>query len=1200
MKKFTLALLSLLLVPLGMMAQSVTVSPSSGNFVAAVSESSQEVGFQRGWSAMWRHEQLPLNFVTSDETTLTEGGEIAIPAGNMNSKDGNLLLIGGSIDDSYFVLSLPKGYRFKGYKITMQNDMNGESYANFDFDSSTKSFEELDGSLTGEVLVTTGEMASTNETVEYSITRMSKTDNDMSNQLYFHLNRGNKEAFCCITVTSFTVYFTAEGTFDAAITPMKADVAKSLVMSPFKTNKIDIGAVESRRVYGQDEQYHTYYGYSYENVTDLSAYTYIYQEDAIQDGVPLDVAETKKIHPVTIGGKNYFAFENGVYYAEAPTQVYTPTGLSAPIGYRIVGADFNADYGTATSGTSVTRDVYYIRYRYGYGGNYYYLNNQLAFARNNQFGWVIDERGNIQDPSTGQYLACYGEGDTRTLSWSTDPDGRWNLRRGQVGGNTYYIYYLSDGGNYYYLQSSVNDAGTPYVIKNGTSDRVSSTSGTQTYTTASYTPGAYTLSVYDKTGTSVPPNNTISVNGTGSTGTINVDEYNNDAVKFEISGLAEGQQALVEVSLSMQALNPYIDNMNLVCHDPDNQLSLSQQFTAEDFSVGGETFNFAIPSTYSETDLTFTFSDLYSSYGDNTYYTGTSLEQDGVARYSFVTSPYFTPINGNGNDGLYATGVYDPDHTYTEKVVATTAGNIRFRFNNADELLNTNPTPLAINYLKEFPFSVSAYLDSTDPDAEEGTTAEAGAFEAVILNAKDAASGTYYVFTADETRYNIAPSKAWQHRYYAFYRLAIELNTQTYEPVLTWNKVYNETCYYGQDGSDASDSMWGLKLGTVLEGTTTSVAGYLTSDEIDKAIADALDENNEDAPATTAQILYVDAGDLYSIVSSSNTGEVTLPALKAKLGTNALFYLPANTTSTLDNFAYKTSATDASFRAGKDIVLTDRQPFYAPYDIQVDIDNKVTYSRVITVPKNGKVTSATVIMPFNILVDDYGRHTSLDNNSFFLHLMQNKNCLTTGGDDAEDYVYFPVLVGATETTPNYPYLVEVENAPSDGSVSFEISQKGALIVATPSDEYVENGDYTFTGETGSGTKDGTTYTFTNHGSYSGKQLAKDGNFFYFAKGMFLRSNDFSYGGPIYMYPFRTYYSTTSTTSSAGAKALSSFNVIFGEGNGTDGVESVENDLSIDMNAPVFDLQGRKLADGLNRSNLGKGIYVISGKKIIIK
>ena len=48
-------------------AQNVTISPSSGKLVAALTYDN-EIGFQHGWSSLWRHNQLPLTLTVSDKT----------------------------------------------------------------------------------------------------------------------------------------------------------------------------------------------------------------------------------------------------------------------------------------------------------------------------------------------------------------------------------------------------------------------------------------------------------------------------------------------------------------------------------------------------------------------------------------------------------------------------------------------------------------------------------------------------------------------------------------------------------------------------------------------------------------------------------------------------------------------------------------------------------------------------------------------------------------------------------------------------------------------------------------------------------------------------------------------------------------------------------------------------------------------------
>ena len=60
-------------------AQNVTVRPETGNLIGALSYSGGgniEVGLTYGFSALWRHKQLPLSFMTADDNVLTPEGKI--------------------------------------------------------------------------------------------------------------------------------------------------------------------------------------------------------------------------------------------------------------------------------------------------------------------------------------------------------------------------------------------------------------------------------------------------------------------------------------------------------------------------------------------------------------------------------------------------------------------------------------------------------------------------------------------------------------------------------------------------------------------------------------------------------------------------------------------------------------------------------------------------------------------------------------------------------------------------------------------------------------------------------------------------------------------------------------------------------------------------------------------------------------------
>ena len=77
--------------------------------------------------------------------------------------------------------------------------------------------------------------------------------------------------------------------------------------------------------------------------------------------------------------------------------------------------------------------------------------------------------------------------------------------------------------------------------------------------------------------------------------------------------------------------------------------------------------------------------------------------------------------------------------------------------------------------------------------------------------------------------------------------------------------------------------------------------------------------------------------------------------------------------------------------------------------------------------------------------------------------------------------------------------------------------------------------------------------------------------------------------------FRAHFEIPTTT--AGVRAMSGFSIDFGDGEVT-GIESIENEKMRDgENEKFFDLSGRRLNE---RSVLPKGVYIVNGKKMLIK
>ena len=1072
-------------------AQNVTIDLVHGSLLAAVTDEN-ESGFAQGYRALWRHEQLALSMTGTDRDGLTTSGEVLEPSAVFGQRDGKITIVGGR-RPSYIVVSLPKGYRITGYSLVLANDLveANSNVGTGNFASINDNDEPLNNGQTAtmrfyetkawpdnqtnsghasrtgcdntgynanqvryietgtnwqngqigqdqsDILATAAngddiDINPSDAGKKYTISRTSQSPDDMGNQIYFRLVKNY--CFYGLTIESFEIRFTAEGTFTANVKPTEAsDVAVSMDASPFKTNKIDIGEMKNHTQPGSNNQA---FSYTWEEVKDLDAFNYIYQEDAHETNaelggeVPADVATTKNITKVDNGGGNlYYGLKNDVYFVEPPIEIENSAHNMVPIGYRIVGGAIN------------------------------------------------------------------------------------------------------------YALGSEN----------------------------------YFIQLYDRTGAKITTaDGLIEVNSSNATGSIDLGILNNDAIKFEILGSqtdgsfsSTGGKALITVDLYLQALNPYIDKMDIVCHDDRDVLQLTQTFTADNFSVAGDRFIFYVPADYGNEDLNFTFSGLYSKYGDETYYNG----GEGAARYSFVRSPYFITVDGDGDGGLYNNSAYSADHTYTDKVYTVDAGKYRFKFNNAEDLAAAGNN--ATGTFTEYPFSVKKYLDTKNPGDPTAyvpiaASEDKGEFIECVLNAskENQKSGTYYVFTADETRWNIAPTDGWQHRYYAFYRMEIELVAKTFSPKLDFTKIYDKT-FYNDGTENKEDSMWGLTLDvTDTDNTGKKVTGYLTYQEIIdniigrdetlwaaddphlpneaaigtvkySAIASKLDNTNTDAPADIKQILYIDGTPLYAMLNSSQYSDVkTLEDLKELLNPNALVFLPENTTSTLNNVAYETTSTSSTkeLQAGGNIVLTDKIPFYTPYDIQVDAANYAMYTRKLTKSTYATdVQYATVFMPFNIKLTN-GQHT--DANYGTMEFMQ----MNTNSATSDKYFNYGPAAFFTKTTAsnveaNTPYALKIVDK-GNSTNSFTLRQSGAYIVKTPKTDVLYSDEViTSTGNLTDKYGETKEYSFTHVGTFSGGKVAKEQKLFYFASNGFYSSVELK---DIYttvdIYPFRSVYQTSGSGS----------------------------------------------------------------------
>ena len=604
---------------------------------------------------------------------------------------------------------------------------------------------------------------------------------------------------------------------------------------------------------------------------------------------------------------------------------------------------------------------------------------------------------------------------------------------------------------------------------------------------------SYTVKLYDKDGTTVAQS--ADVNDNNANGTLEVTGLNNDAIKFEVSG-DDNATAYLYAELTLEALNPYISKVDVVAKQLDNEQTISQQYLADDFAIGNGLIDFKVPVNFAQKTIQFSFDNLTCKKADNTY--GPQLSSTGNSRYNFVNSYYYNFIGEN----LQAHRTDAANYDYTKKVAVAVTGTQAFKVNNSDKFKAGTSQSDERFYYKEFRYSNSEY------------TNQGGSFKAIQL--ANGNEKNVYLMVVDETRYNIAPTTTPRHAFYAYYTTNIKLSTEEYEPALTYVKVYDNAML--ASGFDAN-AYYGVKVGAKNKGENTEVEagkGYLFANQIvDQIRADVA---NKVAPVDAKHILYVDASGLNAVLYGTDTQWGKIEDIKDLIGTNAMIYLPQGATYSLDNLASKTVSGD--FKAENNIILADKQPFYAPYDIRIDANNYAQYTREIT-NNNGVVQYASLVLPFTVAIDEKGTHTNDDGQSkFTFYKMQLTNALSdpkqTDNYNYEVTGHFEPLSGMLATESNKPYLVIIDNETKEegADILFVARQHGASIIKTPA---------SLDGETAKGTLGTEQVSFVQHGTLNGVQLEKNNGYFYFAKNRFVSSLNLKTSDYVYVMPFRTYY-----------------------------------------------------------------------------
>lgn len=1161
----------LLTVGMAAAAQTVSISPKTGNVISAASYDNESHVLNYG--GVWIHNQLPMTLITSDESAITAAGLMKVHANNVSAMDDKLTFISGQGDIvNYMSLSLPKGYRFTSYKMVINS--NKASVV-------ATTLKEMDASFTTEhTSVLIKQTGSKGVTMQ----RTSMNNSDMGNILYFKQDHAKATGGnSTIDVVSFVVTFECTDKFNESLHAgvTKLDNPVSCIALPFQTHRTDLGKIDETTKEG-----YTSYKYDYKNVKDLSADFLLYDRDGVVNGTA--VAGTKgdgAISSVHYNGQlTFVGLKNNTYWLETPTDAITQNGTRTPVGYRIVGARLLYANNAQSIGFKKGDNIYIT------DGNGKYMNYQLKFD-NTKVEWTYDMDGKVSTKYKNKtyYLRHYtGSLWNPTVSLKTTTNRSeasvyntkgLNLFYGSVE-NAYIISYNASG-NAVYDKDPKDNA----VVVNA--------NPTETSTTG------FTIKLYDKTGEAVAQQAKVDANHVE--GDLVLEKINNDAIKLKIEGLKDGEEAFVCFQVQLEALNPYIDKMDITCTQPSGGQALKKQYLADDFTIGTDgKVDFGVPSNFGTTGLKFAFDGLHSKSADETYPAGQEGE---YSRFHFVKSEYYNLIDENLQDHRSDAAKYD----YAKKIRVVVAGDKAFRCNNSDKF-KAGTTGSETFYYEEYRYTNAAY------------NTQGGKWNEMVVNSGDDYVKRYIV-VCDETRYNIAPTTTPRHAIYAYYSTDLKLTTVDYTPEITYTKVYDDAVIpTGPDKNYYVGATLRLKSqdGTVLlpEGT-----GYAYTKQIIDQINADIAAHKTNAPVDAKHILYFDASKVNSLLFSSNNAEWgQLEDLKSKLGMNALIFLPTGVTDNHDNVATKSLSGD-DFIAENNIVLEDQWPFFSPYDIRINAANEVSYKRFVA-HNNDTKQWVSIVLPFTVAVNTEGQYINEDDKcDFTFFKMNTTNAFSKpnpSGIFTDIDAHFSRCTGVSTTQPNDAYIVRIDRAEmteKEAKLMFILRQRGSTIVKTPEGRTIQ-------GAASSGTINGQNMVLTPQATFSGAEVDKNQGIFYFNKDKFVSSSALNMSNTVKVLPFRSYYDCTGT--STGKRNIRYINISLEPNNATTDIQEVTSkttnagfvfssqagQLTVkatkDLRVNVRNVSGqtidvKALKAGESHSvKLPSGIYVVNGTKVMVR
>lgn len=1000
--------------------------------------------------------------------------------------------------------------------------------------------------------------------------------NDASNTLYFKVTAPSTASV--LRINSLKVVYAIDE-------PYWGQLPSANGTTEVQTGVLDLGRF-SRNSHG-------YWSFNKDYFTDFQSASIHY--DNAQGGVA-DVTSTVEVAAAELdGGQYYVTASNGDYYVEAPEK------------FRVVGATLNflrsnssieevIGY-TAEAVSSITSGgEYAIGDGNGHFLNYYSSNwTQGGSDASRATLWTITRKTN------GKYTISYVDPKNDTRYYLTNGTGTnsglWviSTRSADFSYSSTFGFYYSSGSTNYYV---TYDSGWKRQQSLATTSKPIKVESYVAQEEKNFIGGNFTATVYGRDGEAVSKE--VSLSDAENSATVELSDFNNDAVRFSISGLGEGETALYSVNLRLLPLNPELQNLSVGSKFGNNEgFENTTSFDSENYDFnGGEAVSIVVPEAVADTGAECTVEFLNADNEEKTkWYTDGSLENNpastgGYSNFFLVGSKADKGTGDNVELDFTLGNGNQPD----ARTSATKAGMNGLAFTNIEELWDGPAEYLVQNEFKKTEANYADAKVTVGGDAKE-----------------------FYIYSADQPTFQILNGS--KHIDFRYYTLKVQCVKQVEEPEVTLVPIYKETLKSAsRDGKIPSDAnkldtkhtFYGVKVKAVkTSNTNEEIYGYLTSKSIMDAVKEKLAAENYygfDEANALRGMLYLD------ISSLRRTDDTNFGAdLRASVADNFLFFVPAGTSAPTDvtNIVTKTGET---FVASSNIVVRDQQPFFTPYDFRTS-NYYVKYEREGTATAAGgdnkaKVKNMAVVLPFDVPLDGNGYMKS-DPSVLYCNITRTDTLTSIRKGDGADLTWAVLadsVVGVETAEANVPYYVA--NKAEDGlGFTYNIQNAQFRKTGTLSTDDTKVELFAPLSRTEG--------AWTTKGTYSGVQEQKDNLKWYFSKDFFWKSGVLKSSNHFNVRPFRAWFETKTdytqtqlavvfdpsefVTDGIGSAAAEAASLQVASGHGFISVAAgVSAKVAVRTLAGQLVYAGNLSAGEARRFNVAKGVYLVNNVKVVVR